>query len=160
MNEALLIVDVQKGFVNERTKHIPNLIEHLQYDYDIVIATRFINLPNSAYRRLINWNNLSPNSDEVELAFQPKQGTFIIDKYNYSCLNDEFLSILNENEINSIDLCGMDLDICVTKCAVDLFEHDVVPYVLKDYCATNADEQIKSTALKILARFIGKSQII
>lgn len=160
-NKALLIVDVQKGFVKENTKHIPHLVERLQYNYDYVIATRFINLPDSAYRRLIKWNDFSPDSDEIELAFQPKPGILIIDKFNYTCINDSFLSMLKENDIGSIDICGMDTDICVTKCAVDLFEHNITPFVLKDYCATNAaDADIQNAALDILARFIGVSQII
>ena len=160
MNKALLIVDVQNGFVNNKTKHIPALVEKLQYDYDMVIASRFINLQNSPYRRLIKWNHLSPETDEIELAFKPKKGTVIIDKYIYTCINESFLQLLKENEIDAVDICGIDTDICVTKCAVDLFERDITPYVLKDYCATHADADIQEAALIILARYIGKSQII
>ena len=159
-NKALLIVDVQKGFVNEKTKHIPNLVEKLQYNYNLVIATRFINLPNSPYRRLIKWNHLSPDTDEIQLAFQPKEGTIIIDKYIYTCINDSFLSLLNEHNIREVDICGIDTDICVTKCAVDLFEHNITPFVLKNYCATHADTNLQDAALIILARYIGGSQII
>ena len=71
-----------------------------------------------------------------------------------------FLQLLKENDINAVDICGIDTDICVTKCAVDLFERDITPYVLKDYCATHADADIQESALIILARYIGKSQII
>lgn len=159
-NKALLIVDVQKGFVNDKTKHIPSLVENLQNNYNLVIATRFINLPNSPYRRLIKWNHLYPDTDEIQLAFQPKEGTIIIDKYIYSCINDAFLSLLNKNNITEVDICGIDTDICVTKCAVDLFERNITPFVLKDYCATHADENLQDTALIILARYIGDSQII
>ncbi len=160
MKKALLIVDVQNGFVNNKTKHIPALVEKLQYDYDLVIASRFINLPNSPYRRLIKWNHLSPETDEIELAFKPKEGTVIIDKYIYTCIDESFVQLLKENDIDAVDICGIDTDICVTKCAVDLFERDITPYVLKDYCATHADVDIQESALIILARYIGKSQII
>ena len=120
MKKALLIVDVQNGFVNNKTKHIPALVEKLQYNYELVIASRFINLPDSPYRRLIKWNHLSPETDEIELAFKPQEGTIIIDKYIYSCIDELFLQLLKENEINAVDICGIDTDICVTKCAVDL----------------------------------------
>lgn len=159
-NKALLIVDVQKGFVNDKTKHIPSMVEDLQYKYNLVIATRFINLPNSPYRRLIKWNHLSPDSDEIQLAFQPKKGAVIIDKYIYSCINDNFLTLLNNYNIKEVDVCGIDTDICVTKCAVDLFERNITPFVLKDYCATHADANLQDAALNILARYIGNSQII
>ena len=160
MNKALLIVDVQNGFVNNKTKHIPALVEKLQYNYDLVIASRFINLPDSPYRRLIKWNHLAPETDEIELAFKPKEGTIIIDKYIYSCIDERFLQILIDNKIETVDICGIDTDICVTKCAVDLFERNITPYVLKDYCATHADADIQESALIILARYIGSSQII
>jgi len=160
MPKALLIVDVQNGFINEKTKHIPMLIEKLQYDYSFVIATRFINLPDSPYRKLIKWEHLSPETDEIELAFRPKEGAVIIDKYIYSCIDERFMLLLKENGIDVVDICGIDTDICVTKCAVDLFERNIIPYVLKDYCATHADADIQEAALVILARYIGKSQII
>ena len=160
MSKALLIVDVQNGFVNEKTKHIPKLVEKLQYDYSFVIATRFINLPDSPYRKLIKWEHLSPETDEIELAFKPKEGTVIIDKYIYSCIDERFILLLKENGIDAVDICGIDTDICVTKCAVVLFERNIIPYVLKDFCATHADAEIQEAALVILARYIGKSQII
>lgn len=159
-NRALLIVDVQNGFVNERTKHIPALVEELQYRYDLVIATRFINLPDSQYRRLIKWNHLSPGSDEIELAFKPKEDAVIIDKNIYTCINESFLELLRNHNVNEVDICGIDTDICVTKCAVDLFEKDITPFVLKDYCATHASKNLQKAALDILARYIGRSQII
>ena len=160
MSKALLIVDVQNGFVNEKTKHIPRLVEKLQYNYDLVIATRFINLPDSPFRRLIKWDHLSPDTDEIELAFKPKEGVVVVDKYIYSCIDETFLRLLKDNGIEAVDICGIDTDICVTKCAVDLFERNITPYVLKDYCATHADADVQESALIILARYIGKTQII
>ncbi len=160
MQKALLIVDVQNGFVNGKTQHIPALVEKLQYHYDLVIATRFINLPNSPFRRLIKWDHLSPDTDEIELAFRPKEGVVVIDKYIYSCVDEPFLHLLKENNVEAVDICGIDTDICVTKCAVDLFERSITPFVLKDYCATHADADIQESALIILARYIGKTQII
>ncbi|MBR1991970.1 MAG: cysteine hydrolase [Bacteroidales bacterium] len=160
MPKALLIVDVQNGFVNEKTKHIPRLVEKLQYNYDLVIATRFINLPDSPFRRLIKWNRLSPGTNEIDLAFKPKEGIVVVDKYIYSCIDETFLRLLEDKGIEAVDICGIDTDICVTKCAVDLFERNMTPYVLRDYCATHADADIQEAALVILARYIGKSQII
>lgn len=160
MPKALLIVDVQNGFVNEKTKHIPALVEKLQYNYDLVIATRFINMPDSPFRKLIKWQHLSPDTDEIELAFKPKEGAVIIDKYIYTCIDESFLCLLKENGIEAVDVCGIDTDICVTKCAVDLFERNITPYVLKDYCATHADADIQRSALIILSRYIGRTQIV
>lgn len=160
MNKALLIVDVQNGFINEKTMHIPALVEELQFQYDLVIATRFVNLPNSQYRRLIKWNRFSPGSDDIELAFRPKDDAIVVDKFIYTCIDEDFMELLKEHDIDAVDVCGIDTDICVTKCAVDLFERDITPFVLKDYCATHAGRDLQEAALAILARYIGSSQIV
>lgn len=160
MKKALLIVDVQKGFINDKTLHIPALVEELQYQYDFVIATRFINLPDSQFRRLIKWDRLSPDSEDIELAFNLKEGAIVVDKYIYTCIDDEFVTMLKEHGVTAVDVCGIDTDICVTKCAVDLFERDITPFVLKDYCATHAGLDLQEAALEILARYIGRLQIV
>lgn len=158
--KALLIVDVQKGFVNKKTAHIPALVEKLQYQYDVVFATRFFNLPDSPYRTLIGWNRLTPGTEDVELAFPIREDALILDKTIYSCVTDSFLASLEEKGIDEVDICGIDTDICVTKCAVDLFEKGIKPVVMKDYCATHAGEDLQEAALIILERYIGKNQVV
>ena len=44
MTTPLLIVDVQKGFINDATRHIPARVADLAWRYDQVLVTRFINL--------------------------------------------------------------------------------------------------------------------
>lgn len=162
MKRALLIVDVQNGFITDKTKHIPSLVEKLQYDYDIVFITKFINKHNPLFRILLNYNKLKPEDEEdIKLAFKPKQDSIIIDKHNYSCVDDNFLNLLKQNNINKIDVCGIETDVCVTKCAVDLFENEIMPFVLKDYCATNSEMYFANDiALEMLKRYIGEKQII
>ena len=50
--QALLVVDVQVGFITDATAHIPAAVERLQGKYERVYATRFINAPASPYREL------------------------------------------------------------------------------------------------------------
>lgn len=160
MKKCILIVDVQYGFVSEATKHIPAMVEELQHHYEHIYITRFYNKPNSFYRTLIKWDRLGKNSKDFELAFSPSENAIIIDKAIYTCINDAFLEQLKNSDIKSVDVCGIDTDICVTKCAVDLFEAGVVPFVLANYCASNAGKQAHNTALGTLKRYIGESQVV
>lgn len=160
MKKALLIIDVQKGFINEPTKHIPKLVESIQSDYEHVIITKFYNEEKSPYRSLINWNRFSINSKDTELAFTPRQDALIIEKPIYTCVNDKFLTYLQNHNITTIDICGIDTDICVTKCAVDLFEKNFIPKVLGKYCSSHAGKEHHDFALKILKRYIGKDQVV
>lgn len=157
---ALLVVDVQRGFINEHTAHIPALIESLLPSYQNVFATRFYNPENSNYRRLIHWNRFSLGSGDFELAFKPTSNVRVIDKPIYTCVSPEFLDTLKSLEISDIHIAGIDTDICVTKCAVDIFERGLTPYVLAKYCASHAGPELHRAALKIIARFIGRGQII
>lgn len=160
MESCLLIVDVQKGFINTSTSHIPALVEELQKKYNHVYATRFFNKPNSFYRTLIKWDRFEKSSEDFDLAFLPLSRTQLIDKSIYTCVNEQFIEDLKKNGINQVDICGIDTDICVTKCAVDLFENGIEPKILAKYCASHAGADAHEFALKTLARFIGKGQIV
>ena len=58
-NNALLIIDVQKGFINEYTRELPGKIEKLQNNYANVYAMQFINLEDSMFRKQLNRMRLS-----------------------------------------------------------------------------------------------------
>jgi len=160
MTSCLLIVDVQKGFMNEHTQHVPARVEQLQAGYDVVYATRFYNANPSFYRTLIGWHRLSRDSDDFMLAFRLKDSARVIDKSIYTCVDKLFISELSGQGIETVDICGVDTDICVTKCAVDLFECNIEPRVLADHCASHAGTSAHEHALRTLERFIGKKQVV
>jgi nicotinamidase-related amidase len=157
---ALLVVDVQKGFINKHTAHIPALIQALLPSYQTIFATRFYNPEGSNYRRLLKWHRFSLDSPDIELAFTPTENVRIIDKPIYTCVTDTFLGMLDELAITDIHIVGIDTDICVSKCAVDLFERGRTPFVLANYCASHAGPDFHKAALQIIARYIGQRQII
>jgi len=157
---ALLVVDVQKGFINEHTAHIPALIQELIPSYQTIFATRFYNPEGSNYRRLLKWHRFSRESQDTELAFTPNENVMIIDKPIYTCVTDTFLAMLDELAITEIHIVGIETDICVSKCAVDLFERKRTPFVLANYCASYTGPDLHKSALQIIAKYIGDSQII
>lgn len=157
---ALLIVDVQRGFINQHTEHIPDKIEALQTRYDHVIATRFYNAPDSAFRRLLHWDRMAQDSEEFALAFQPTDGAAIIDKDRYSCISEEFLKHLRADDIRTIHIVGIDTNMCVSVCATDIFQtHKFRPVVLSDYCASHSGPSYHEYGLQLLQKAIGKDQI-
>uniref|UniRef100_UPI003340C66F isochorismatase family cysteine hydrolase n=1 Tax=Castellaniella defragrans TaxID=75697 RepID=UPI003340C66F len=155
-----MIVDVQNGFISRSTEHIPALVESAQKDYDVVYATRFYNPTGSFFRTLIKWNRLGRDSSEFALAFRLEVGGTIIDKPIYTCVDKLFVAGLRGQNISVVDVCGIDTDICVTKCAVDLFESGIEPRVLARLCASNAGQEAHEHALRTLERYIGKGQVI
>ncbi len=159
-HKALLIVDVQVGFINDATRHILPKVEALQKQYRHVYATRFVNIEGSPYRKLLDWHRFGERSADVALAFQPFDGVVIIDKNIYTCVNADFLEDLRGKGIDEVAICGIDTDACVSACAVDLFENGIKPVLLSDACASHAGAEFHEAALRILGRLIGKRQIV
>ncbi len=157
---CLLIVDVQKGFINSATEHIPARIQALQSDYGIVFASRFLNPPGSMHRRLIGWDRFAPGSEDAELAFAPRPDARIFDKTTYTSLTADLLSMLAREGLGKVHLCGIATDGCVLKSAVDLFEASIEPVVLADACASHGGADCHEAGLKLLRRFIGEGQVV
>jgi nicotinamidase-related amidase len=160
MPRCLLIVDVQKGFLNGWTRHIPARVEALQAGYDHVIATRFLNPEDSPYRRLIHWSRMAPGSDEVELAFTPRADALLYNKSVYGAVTPALRAFLDARQIARVEICGIATDNCVLKTAVDLFEAGYVPVVLADACASHGGPECHACGLRLLRRFIGRDQVI
>lgn len=159
LDVALLIVDVQHGFINDSTRHVIPLVEDLQARYEHIFATRFINGVDSPHRNLIDWHRFGEGSRDTELAFHPSPKAEIIDKSTYTCVTPDFLDTLRQRKVSEVHVCGIDTDVCVMQCAVDLFENGIRPVVLSQASASHAGEEYHQNALLILRRQIGSGQI-
>ena len=66
MNNLLLVLDLQKSFINDNTKDLPKKIEQLiklgQYDH--VVFTRFINSENSIWYQRLNYRGCLSEEDK------------------------------------------------------------------------------------------------
>jgi len=98
-NSCLLIIDVQKGFINENTREIPKKVEKLQSKYKCVLAAKFYNPKNSFYRKIIKWNKFDENSEDTKLAFALRPDATILEKGQYSCVNNKLLDLLKSKNI-------------------------------------------------------------
>lgn len=161
-NIALMIIDVQKGFLNSKTGHIPFKIREIldSYSFKHVIATRFINRQDSPFITLIKWNKLM-KGEEIELSeIISLDGIKVFDKFFYSAFTEEVSGYLVKNKIDTLIIVGIDTDICIIKTAADAFEKGYTPYVLVDYCMSSAGQENHNAALRILPRLIGDDQVV
>ncbi len=158
MSSLLLVIDLQKGFVNEKTEYLVEKIKHLiqRNLYDQIAFTRFINTPQSVFAKKLNY--FGGMGEDNELVMN-EMNHKIFEKNVYSAYNDELKKYLETNQINKIYLCGVDTDACVLKTAFDLFENGYDVFVLKDYCASTGGEKLHQAALEILKRNIGEDKI-
>ncbi len=159
MKSALIVVDVQRGFMNEHTRHLCEPIERFQHHFEKVVATRYLRRPGSAMSRLLGIEGFESHSAEAQLAFTPRADAVVVDKSNYSCVVPDLLPRLREWSIERAFVCGVDTDQCVLMVAADLLQSDVVPIVCEDLTASAAGPSYHESGLFLLRRLIGREQV-
>jgi nicotinamidase-related amidase len=163
LSQPLLVVDVQRCFINDFTHHIPGRIARVieRGEFKPILFTRFINSEESGYRRILDWQECS-DSPGIELAeevcrFADPDLTF--SKPGYAGIPDELATYLEEQQFDEVTIVGIDTDMCVLKVALDIFDHGIKPIVLADCCASTAGLQSHFAGLAVLARNIGANQL-
>lgn len=163
MTEPLLIVDLQLGFINEFTHHIPQrIIRLIQRDnYAPLIFTRFLNSKDGPYQRFLNWHNCDCEP-EINLVPELKpfaQQDLIFSKPGRCGITEELASYLKSGQFERVFIVGIDTDMCVLKIAMDIFDMGIEPIVLTDCCASTAGLQAHLAGLSVLSRNIGAGRL-
>lgn len=158
--KCLFVIDVQNGFVSDKTKSILPQLEQLMSDFDgEIIATQFINTAGSGFTDIMHWKRLKTTPEIDLLPFVKENATHIVQKATYSACTDEVLRLLLENNISEVYISGIDTDCCVLATAISLFEHNIRPIVLTHYCASNGGMVSHQAAITVLERTIGLKQL-
>lgn len=160
MSKLLLVIDVQKDFINENTSKTLRKINMLvdSKKYDIIAFTRFINDEDSVWYKELNYKGCM-TKEQQEIVIDTKNYK-VFDKRIYTALNEELKQFIAENNIKEIYLCGFDTDACVQKTALDMFEQNYDVYILKDYCMSHIGEETHNTYINNMKRLIGKDRVI
>lgn len=163
MSEPLIIVDVQSGFINEFTHHIPQRIARLlqRNEYSPILFTQFINSADGPYQRFLDWHGCSEKSEiKIVPELQPwVQSERIYSKQGLCGVPDNLSSYLGEQEVKRVFIVGIDTDMCVLKIAMDFFDINIEPIVLTDCCASTAGLQAHLAGLAVLSRNIGAARL-
>lgn len=160
MTDCLLYIDVQNGFVSEKTEHILPRLQSISDKFDHVIATKFFNTKNGPYTRVMSWYKLMDSPETDLISFVKESSEKIFEKNIYSAVSDELISFIRDNKIDTVYITGIDTDCCVLKTAVDLFERNIDFKVLVDYTASNGGKESFDAAVKVMQRLIGDSSLI
>lgn len=162
MKKALIIIDVQKGFMNKLTDKIPSRIRNFilenRKNYDLVIFTKYLNQEGSNFVKNLNWRGFM---DDKETALVDELVEFVDDKniyekYTYSSFVDSrLLELLKSNGIEQVELAGIDTENCVLTFARDAFDRGFKVVVFKDLSASHSDLYLHESALAIIKDNIG-----
>jgi nicotinamidase-related amidase len=157
------VIDVQNGFVNDYTAHIPGrVVEFIRrHTPEPLLFTRFVNREDGPYARFLDWHacETPPETDLAdELRPYLEKGLMFV-KPGLAGISDELRGYLRESNIESIDLVGIDTDMCVLKIALDIFDLGIEPFVYTDCCASTSGLQAHLAGLAVLARNIGADRL-
>ena len=160
MNKLLLVIDVQKDFINENTNPILLKIEELvnSDNFKNVVFTRFINDVNSIWYKELNYKGCM-NEEGRNIVIDTKDYK-VIEKRIYTAYNDELKLYIDTNNIRTIYLCGIDTDACVLKTALDLFENNFDVKVIEDCSMSHSGIEYHNYAINMLKKLIGRQNVI
>lgn len=162
MKKALVIIDMQNGFMNKYTRPLIPKIKRLlkRKLFPHTIFTKFVNTPYSPYIKILSYAGMqkAPETSIVtELAPFAKN---IFEKNSYSPFTPEFIKYVEKHKITSLYFVGVDTNACVLKGAIDTFEKGLTPIVLAQYCASHSGPNFHRGALIILKKLIGEQQVV
>ena len=163
MTEPLLVVDVQRGFLNRFTNHVPTRIARLieRGNHDPILFTRFVNVAGGPYHRFLDWHACEhpPETDLAPELARWAAPDRVFTKRGYTGISDALASCLRDLRPGGVTVVGIDTDMCVLKVVMDVFDLGIKPTVLVDCCASTAGLQAHLAGLAVLARNVGADQL-
>jgi len=166
-DSALIVVDVQNGFVSPNSAHIVPVIADLVRQWADLgrpyVMTRFINEPGSPFETILDWHRLSgpPEATIVpELQELVPGAVAVIDKPIYSMFTNEGTALVREHGWRNIVVAGIATESCVLKTAVDAFELGLIPWLVEDASYSHAGREAHEAGCLVARRFIGASQLV
>jgi len=158
---ALLVIDVQKYYINEHTKNIPRKIEDFikQNNFDFILFTKFVNHKNSNMYKVFNWSKMmsSLDTDICDNLIQFVQKDKVFQKDTYSVFKTEqFRDFLKNNNIGELTLCGLDADACILATAYDGFDLGYKIHVLDELTGCHVGEEFRKYGLEIINKNLQK----
>jgi len=162
MKKALIIIDVQKGFINKLTGKLPSkikdFIEKNKENYDLIIFTKYLNHKDSNFVKNLKWKGFMREKETSIVdklkEFINKKNLFTKDTYG-SFVDNKLLNLLNKNKIERVDLAGIDTENCVLTFARDAFDRGFSVAVIKNLCASHSNLRLHKAALDIIKDNIG-----
>ncbi|MEV0604534.1 isochorismatase family cysteine hydrolase [Streptomyces sp. NPDC050315] len=164
---ALLVIDVQQGFVNRHSRGVlpavVRLVEGWRAAGAPVVMTRFHNEPGSPYEKITGWTKLrTPEEQALVPALTPylDDAAGVIDKAQASAFTTEGERLIREAGWSDLVLCGIDTDACVYDSAMAAYQKGYRPWIVTDACASTGGPEYHDAALLLAARNLGTNQLV
>lgn len=161
--KIILLVDIQEGYMNERLRGLPkDIAKHVKnYDYDLVIATRFINKNDTLHKADIHIKSMTVFSSQAKLVEPIEEITdFVLMKSTYTSITKDVIKLLEKNKVEQVYIAGLNTETSVLATAFDLFDKGIKPVILSHLCNTVNGEEMNKAALNILRKAVGDDCVL
>ena len=145
--KALIVVDVQPKFINDRTSYILPKIQMLlnKVPYTLYFQAFFYAEENSIWEKQINWILPKTNNMYVPEPLGPalaERNAISVVKTTRSAFKGEpsILPILNEHSVDEVHIVGVDTDDCVTATAHEASDLGFFTYIIEECCQSRRQE--------------------
>lgn len=163
---CLVIVDMQKGFMNEETEHLreklADFLSEKSSFFDHVVATQYINHEGTACSVFEGWTDCMEDSEEAELIDEVCSAELdvIIAKDKYSCYGNVFKHYIKQNGIDKVYYVGVNTGCCVLHSAFDTYNDLIDSYVIEDLCGSTSGKYSHDCAIQVLKECITEQRVI
>lgn len=162
-DKALIIVDMQNGFMNEYTKDLGTKIIELLDEFDgLKVALQFRNEDDSQFERKLHYNGMK-RDDEIDLIDGIKDRVHFVKARNrcsYSGFEVWMSLLLKTREVKEVFIAGVDTDACVLATAFNLFDAEYDIKLLVDYCGSSGGQLYHDYAIELMKRNFGEGSIV
>lgn len=159
-----LIVDMQKGFINQFTEDLVWKIRDFQHRIErhvLTAGTRYVNHERTACYLFEGWKNCMEGTEEAEIVPELRAGMErVFDKDKYSCWNEEMQIFVRENDITKIYFAGVNTGCCVLHSVLDCYNDLVECAVIEDLCGSTSGLEEHENALAVLRSCITEKRVI
>lgn len=154
---ALIIIDVQASFLNDRNNYIvQNIVQLLNSTkYDLYIEATFHTEKGSLWDKQQQW--ICPESDKTKtipilaekLALLNSIKVYKETKSVFKG-NIDVLKYLKNHGITDVHVVGLDTNDCVLATVFEAFDLGFITYALEDCCESSSSKELHEYAIKIL----------
>lgn len=152
---GLIVVDLQHAF--NPPAHIVEGIAEILPNYDIVIATQYLNRKWSIFETELGYTKCQIGSPESEIVI-PLRPRAVFDRFTYG-LQQVHIDRLKEFSVPRWDIAGCDTDACILGTCYNLWDNGIRFRVLKHLCASSGGEECHQAGLRIMKRSFGQEDL-
>jgi len=152
--DALLVIDIQKGFMRNGAELLVEPIAKLvrRWPTENVFYLRYRNYPDSLYARHLDWHDFIAGDNINLMPEVYLDGAPVFEHYGYRP-PDELIAQLKN--FRAVHICGVDTDACVMAAVFALWDAEIQPVILANYCMSSGGIQFHRAALDLMLRQFG-----